>query len=148
MEDHIENVHEGRTILCNSCGYVFRSKTNWNRHKRENHQSDNGSFTIYYEEKKSQKLINFTGNSLACDVCHVSLEDNHMKRHHIDEIHRNRTFHCDKCPEVIHSYKNLALHNRKHQGNATFKANFEIKNESQFNGLVRKKKFRCRPEFP
>ncbi len=121
--DHIdEGLHH-----CADCKLIFQSKTKFERHLEcLRHQDSEASikqkificnlcgyktaqkraFSFHLLRKHNQ----MEDGVLSCDICKMTFTLKHAYKKHM-ECHRNSSFKCNQCPEILKDFKSL----RKHQ---------------------------------
>ena len=121
-DHHVEDKHKGRNYLCHDCGFIKRGNSNLN-----SHISKCGSqrFTILYENPQHQISL-YDTSFKNCQLCPAQFTNLVAKRHHFDEIHRQRKFICQLCEARMISYQDVLKHNEDHQGNACFRVEYGI----------------------
>ena len=121
LKHHVEDVHKGRTFLCSNCGAQLRFHANLSKHKHVT--CLNTRFIVCYFPEKAR--IPKASPDTKCPTCFLIFPNSVLKRHHFEEFHCQRRFHCNFCHQVVVSHRDLLAHVHQHNNdNVTFEAKY------------------------
>jgi len=87
-EDHVKNVHEGRTFTCPTCAKEYVSETHMKKHCRQIHR-----------------------HIIPCTNCDQTFTMNSELKLHVARAHTNeKNFQCSQCPKVFALEALVSIH--------------------------------------